>query len=128
MHDFFWFNLYVVLNAALLTLLACNVSLHRMRERVPNGDGDKVVLKKAIRAHGNGVEHVAIFGLIVLGLTATSLPSNTLGFLVLTFSFARLAHALGMLKPQFNARRIGAGLTFLLELVAVVLLLVYGVL
>lgn len=128
MHDFFWFNLYVALNAGLLTLLACNVSRHRMREHVPNGDGGKTVLKRAIRAHGNGVEHVTIFGLLVLALTATTLPSSTLGFLVLSFSFGRLAHAWGMLGPQFNARRIGAGLTFLLELVAVALLLVYGVL
>ncbi len=128
MHDFFWFNLYVVLNAGLLTLLACNVSRHRMREQVPNGDGGKLVLKKAIRAHANGVEHVTIFGLVVLALTATPLPSHSLGLLVLSFSFARLAHAWGMLGPQFTARRIGAGLTFLLELAAVVLLLVYGVL
>ncbi len=127
MHHFFWFNLYVVLNAGLLTLLACNVSRHRIHEQVANGDGGKVVLKKAIRAHGNSVEHVAIFGLIVLALTTTPLPASALGFLVLGFSFARLSHAWGMLGPQFSARRIGAGLTFLLELVAVALLLVYGV-
>lgn len=127
MHNFYWFNLYVVLNAGLLTLLALNVSRLRMRERVPNGDGDKVVMKRAIRAHANGVEHVTVFGLLVLALSLTGVPPLVLSALVLVFSLARVAHAHGMLAASFPARRLGASLTFLLELVAVALLLVYGV-
>ena len=127
MHDFYWFKLYVACNAGLVTLLACNVSRLRMREQVPNGDGGKLVLKKAIRAHANGVEHATIFGLLVLALSVVTLPPGALATLVCGFSLARLAHAWGMLGPQFNARRAGAGLTFVLELAAVALLLAYGV-
>lgn len=127
MHDFLWFKLYVIFNAGLVTLLACNVSRLRIRERVANGDGGLRVLKQAMRAHGNGVEHVTIFGLLVLALCVTPLPAHTLATLVCTFSLGRLAHAGGMLGAHFNARRLGAGLTYLAELAAVALLLAYGV-
>lgn len=127
MHDFFWFTLCVAFNAGLVTLLAANVSRLRIRERVPNGDGDKVVLRKAVRAHGNGVEHVGIFALLVLALSLQTLPAGVLAGLVGCFSLGRVLHAWGMLGRQFNARRSGAGLTYLAEVTAVALLFAYGV-
>jgi len=119
MSSYWWFQMFVCLNAGLVTLLALNISRLRMREKVSNGDGDKLVLKKAIRAHGNGVEHVTIFGLCVLALEAGAASAPLLGTLVLGFTLSRVAHAAGMLVGHFNIRRVAAGVTYLFEIVAV---------
>ena len=44
--------------------------------------------------------------------------------MVLAFLAGRVLHAIGMLKRNFTARRVGAGITFLAEIVAIVVLLV----
>ncbi|MFE8072275.1 MAPEG family protein [Marinobacteraceae bacterium S3BR75-40.1] len=124
---FFWFNLFVGLNVLLITLLAMNVSRLRITQRVPHGEGDNVTVKKAIRAHGNGVEHTTVFGLAVLALQLSEAPAALLATLVLGFTAFRLVHAYGMLQSVFNARRVGAGVTYLAEIVAVVAVLIYGV-
>lgn len=128
MPPLFWFYLFTALNIILLTLLATNVSRVRIQERIPNGDGDNVALKRAIRAHGNGVEHVGIFGLLILALCFTRSAPALLGTLVIGFTLARVAHAWGMLGGPFNARRLGATLTFLLELLGALALIINGVL
>lgn len=119
MSSYWWFQLFACLNAGLVTLLALNISRLRMREKVSNGDGDKLVLKKAIRAHANGVEHVTIFGLCVLALEAGAASTALLATLVLGFTLGRIAHAAGMLGGHFNVRRVAAGATYVFEIVAV---------
>jgi len=114
----FWFDLFVFLNVLILTLLALNISRLRISEKVANGDGNNVELKKAIRAHGNGVEHVVVFALLILALESGSAPSTLLAALVGVFTLGRLAHAAGMLGSFFNLRRLGAVTTYLLELAA----------
>lgn len=128
MPSLFWFYLFTALNIILLTLLAVNVSRVRMQERIPNGDGDNVAMKRAIRAHGNGVEHVGIFGLLILALCFTRSAPALLGTLVIGFTLARVAHAWGMLGGPFDARRLGAAATFLLELLGALALIINGVL
>lgn len=122
MPDFQVFTLFVAFNTVLLTLLALNVSRVRIGERIPNGDGNSVPLKKAIRAHANGVEQVILFALVLLALTYQVKSPELLMALAGAFSVARLAHALGMLQPNVNARRLGATLSFLLQIVGAVLL------
>jgi len=111
-----WFGLFVLLNVSLLTLLAMNISRLRMRERVANGDGGLLSLKKAIRAHLNGVEHTVVFALVILALTQTQAGPKVLATLVVGFTVARLLHAYGMLASAFDIRRVGAGMTYLFEL------------
>lgn len=41
----------------LVTLLAMNVSMLRMRHKVSLGDGGNKALTRAIRAHANALEH-----------------------------------------------------------------------
>lgn len=118
MHSYTWFQIFVCLNAGLVTLLALNVSRLRVREKVANGDGDKLVMKKAIRAHGNGVEHVVIFGLCLLALTGDATPLIPMGVLVMAFTLSRVAHAVSMLGASFQLRRFAAGGTYLCELAA----------
>lgn len=127
MHDFHWFNLFVAFNVLLLTLLGLNVTRVRIREQVANGDGNKPAMRAAIRAHGNGVEHVTVFALVLLALSFAPLPALAMPLLVILFSLARLTHAHGMLARNFTTRRIGAGLSFTLELSAVALLVTCGV-
>ncbi|PPE73870.1 hypothetical protein C3942_10745 [Solimonas fluminis] len=119
----FWFVLYVALNALVVTLLALNVSRNRMKHRVANGDGGKTEMKAAIRAHGNAVEHVTVFGLVVLALEFAAAPAALLGALVPGFTAARLMHAAGMLRSAFNLRRAAAGLTYLAEVAGLLWLL-----
>ena len=128
MAQLFWFKLFVVLNVLLVTLLALNISRLRVKEKVANGDGGKLVMKKAIRAHGNAVEHVVVFALIILALELSPVGTGMLAILVIGFTVARVLHAAGMLGAAFNARRIAAGVTYLLELTGIVALLFYGVL
>jgi len=122
MPDFQVFTLFVAFHAVLLTVLALNVVRLRIREKVPHGDGSSIPLKKAIRAHANGVEQVVVFALVLLALTYQATSPELLMALAAAFSVARLAHALGMLQPNFNARRLGAALSFALQITGAVLL------
>jgi hypothetical protein len=80
-------------------------------------------VKKAVRAHGNAMEHVAIFAPVVLALELAAAPAALLAALVATFSISRYMHPFGMLGQAFWARRSGAAITFLCELVGVIALL-----
>jgi uncharacterized membrane protein YecN with MAPEG domain len=124
----FWFSCFVFANGLLLALLAANVSRVRIAERVPHGDGDRLPLKKAIRAHGNGVEHTTIYALCILALALAKAPPVLQATLVVGFTLVRLAHALAMLRSLFQLRRVAAFLTYLFELAAVGAVLAYGVL
>lgn len=117
--DYYWFVLYAAVNGLIVTLLALNVSVQRMSLGVANGDGGKLELKKAIRAHGNGVEHTAIFGLVVLALALVQALPAVQGFVVIVFSIARLLHGFSMIASAFNVRRAAAGLTYSAELFAI---------
>lgn len=111
--------LYAGLNAILLVVLAINAGIRRAPQNAIQpgmmGEGD---LTRAIRAHGNFAENapLALILLTALALTNTAaLPIHILGG---TFTFARIAHALGMMQPKHpNALRfIGNVLTWLVLL------------
>lgn len=123
MSGYYWFELFIFVNVLIVTVLGINVSRVRIRERVPHGDGGNLTVKKAIRAHGNAVEHVAIFALVVLALELAAAPAALLATLVAIFSAARFMHPFGMLGQAFWARRTGASISFLCELVGVIAVL-----
>lgn len=112
-----WFGVFVAFNVILLVLLAINVSRLRIVKKVAQGDGGDVTIKAAIRAHVNGVENVPIFALVLLALEFSHTSETLIAGLVVVFCVARLAHAVGMLTRFFNFRRVGAGLTYLCEIV-----------
>ncbi|MDD3765279.1 MAG: MAPEG family protein [Nevskiales bacterium] len=116
------FAVYVLCTGLLVTLLALNVSRMRIRLRIANGDGGNVLMKSAIRAHANAVEHVTIQGLIVLALELRQITALPLAVVAGGFCIARLLHAWGMLGHAFQLRRIGAGGTYLAELGGLLLL------
>lgn len=115
---YYWFVIFAAFNGLLVTLLAINVSINRIKHKVGNGDGGKLPVKSAIRAHGNAVEHTTIFAIMILALTFIDTPGSLQAVLVIGFSVSRLAHAISMITAKFNLRRLAAGGTYLFELLA----------
>jgi uncharacterized membrane protein YecN with MAPEG domain len=123
MPEYTWLAIFAALNVGIVTALALNVSYLRITRRIANGDGGQVELKKAIRTHLNGVEHVSMFGIIVIASSLLPEAQPALPWLIVTFSIARFFHAIGMLNSAFNLRRIAAALTYLAEFSGVIWLL-----
>ncbi len=128
MESYFWFSILVAVNALLLVVLAGYVSVLRLRYKISYGDNGNKHLLKAMRTHMNGIEQVPIFALLILGLSYSNASDLILGALVTCFTLSRFSHAFGMLYRVHIARRIGAGLTYLLQILASVLLLIYLIL
>jgi hypothetical protein len=122
MDNFFWFSVFIAINAFLLIMLTINVSRIRLKYKISIGDDGNKELIYAIRVHANGLEQVLIYAFIILALSFTNTSTIILSILVITFSIARFSHAYGMLRKSFLARRIGAGLTYLLQLIAILVL------
>ncbi|MFT7559479.1 MAG: putative membrane protein YecN with MAPEG domain [Flavobacteriales bacterium] len=123
MEEYFWFCILIALNSTILICLAGYVSSLRLKYRISIGDGDNKQLHKAMRTHANGVEQVPIYCFLILGLSITHSSETVLAIFVLTFAFARISHAIGMLSRYHIARRIGAAATYLLQLLASMVLL-----
>ncbi|MCL6417587.1 MAPEG family protein [Aestuariirhabdus sp. Z084] len=123
MHNFFWFVLFVAVNGGFLILLTANVSRLRIKNRISYGDGDNRDLMRAIRVHANGTEQVPIFALMVLALAMIGTADMLMGALVILFTLSRLVHAFGVLYKNPMARQYGAAVTYLLQIVAVVMLI-----
>ncbi|WP_088329412.1 MAPEG family protein [Lacimicrobium sp. SS2-24] len=123
MNTYFWFALLAATQSLLLLALALNVSRIRMRHKISLGDGNNKALMAAIRTHSNSIEQAPCFVLVVLALTLIDATSPMLPVLVIGFTLARLAHAWGMLYRVFMARRIGAGLTYVFQLLAIIAVL-----
>ncbi len=117
------FIFYAAGGVLLMTLLAFNVSRLRMRERISLGDGGNAQLQSAIRAHGNAVEQIPAYGLLVLAFNYTGISETLVFLFAILFLVARVAHAYGMLFRQFQLRRLGAGLSYLLALLSSIVLL-----
>lgn len=124
MQDVYWFILFTVSNGLMLLILAINVSRLRIKNQIGHGDGGNSDLKRAINAHANGTEQVPIFGLIILSLELTSAISALLAFLVTLFTTSRLLHAYGLVYKKPGLVRVGAGVTYITQAIAIILLLV----
>jgi len=119
-----WLIIFFVLNFGLVFLLAMNVSRVRLAKNITNGDGNDLDLKKAIRAHSNGLEHTVPFGILLLVAILTGTGPTMAAILTLAFTVGRVAHAQGMLSVNFQARRLGAALTYLLEVIVILVLII----
>lgn len=110
-------GLAAALCGLLLMVLAIRISMLRLHHKVSLGDGGIAGLGRAIRAHGNTVEHAPIF-LIQCACYEIYLGAGFfLMGLVAVFVFARFLFAWGLSRHALSpARRIGAGLTYLTQL------------
>ena len=118
MSAYVWFAIFAGTNGLIVVALACLVSYRRIHLRVPHGDGGLVPMKQAIRAHGNAIEHVPLMGLLLLALCLLNADIRLIATLVVGFTLSRLLHPVGMLSRHFNARRLGAVLSYLAETLA----------
>lgn len=119
-------SLYAALLLLLLLALAINVVRWRRQAQVALGDGDHNELRRAIRAHGNAVEHVPT---VLIGLALLEMSGAHVALLHAygaVFFIARVLHPLGLMKkPSVNAsRQSGVALTWLVMLAMAVHLLV----
>lgn len=109
----------------LLVLLAARISLLRTRLKVALGDGGHKDLGRAIRAHGNTAEHAPIFLLMSACYELQGGYFAALVTLVALFLLGRLLLVWGLYRASINsARRNGALLTYLPQLVLAALLMV----
>ena len=111
--------LFAALHGLLLLVLVARVSRLRHGRRIGFGDGGDPELARAIRVHGNFVEHVP-FALLLLGL----LELSGLGALWLwifggVLLLARLMHAVGLSRSSGASfgRFYGTAFTWLVLLV-----------
>ena len=121
--------MYSPLFAALYVLfiagLSANVSRLRIREKVSLGDGGNKIMQKAIRAHGNAVENLLPFALLLLAYEAQGGPPQWILGMGSLFLITRVFHAWGMLgSKKFRFRRWGAGVTIFLHVSLALLILI----
>lgn len=102
--------------------LSVNVIRNRVKHQVALGDGNHQPVKQAIRAHGNFIEYVPFF--LILLLLLENLKASNILILVLggLFVLGRLCHAYslcfaeryegGELKSTLKFRQAGMFLTF----------------
>jgi len=116
--------IYAALNGLLLLGLSYNVGRHRARTDAltPGALGDDVLVR-AIRAHGNASEYMPLAILMILILALLSAPPWLLHGLGTSFTFARIAQAIGMTREKHpNAIRftgnLFTGLVYLVGSVA----------
>ena len=101
------------LYAALLTLLVLhlliNVAKKRREHKVSLGEGGPrdIALQRAVRAHGNAVETIPLF-LILLGLAEyNGAPAYLIHLFGIVFIIARIMHALALPKgKKSQAKRV----------------------
>ena len=118
-------GLAAAISGLLLLLLALRISQLRLRHKVSLGDKGIPELMRAIRVHGNTVEHVSIF---LIQCACYELAAGRDGLLIASvavFLVARFVFAWGLSRSSLSlARRAGASLTYLAELVLSLALLV----
>ena len=114
------FALFIGANSLLLVALAFYISSLRIKHKISTGDGGNSQLFKAIRTHANGVEQVPIFSFVLLTLIYLGSDFTFVVVLALGFTLARLLHAYGMLFRAHKGRQIGAAITYLLQVVGAI--------
>lgn len=114
---------FVFFLGVLLTALAINTTRRRMHFG-RNLDGPaKESIRRASRAHGNSLEHGLVFTLLLFFAELQGVEATWLQGLAGAFLLARLSYVFGYYnKPVSTPMRIGAGVTYVLELVLLNLL------
>lgn len=121
-------GLYAALSAIVLLGLSLRVVRLRQRHRVGIGDGGHNDLAQSIRAQGNFIEYVPLALVLLLIIEGSGGSGWLVHMLGAALVISRLAHAAGLIRSRGTSvgRAFGASLTFLILLVAAVLLIVDG--
>jgi len=111
---------YAGLSALLLLVLKVNVIRLRWRYRVGLGEGNEPALQRAIRMHGNFIEHAPIGLVLILLLEIGGQAAGLVHGLGAALVLGRVAHAWGLAQTDGPSlgRTVGVSLTFMVLLVA----------
>ena len=107
--------LYAGILALIVITLAINVTVHRVKLRVPLGDGGNVEMRRMIRLHGNAAEYIPL-ALVLMAIYELNAGSHTaLHVIGIALIAGRVVQTLGMwATDQTNiGRQIGQSLTWL---------------
>jgi uncharacterized membrane protein YecN with MAPEG domain len=120
---------YAAVLALIFMALSAWVVAGRAQFKVNHGDGGNVRLNRRIRAHANFAEYVPLILILVALLEMRATSRFTIHALLLPLLVARVSHPFGMLAPeaslpQFVFRGASVVVTWLVMIVAAVLLLV----
>ena len=100
----------------LITLLAIHVTRRRVVAGVVLGDGGDKRLGRAIRAHGNSVEHGLLLAVALVLAEVAGLKAAWVVGLGWASLAARLAHAAGFLRLGGKLSQLGMVVTYAVEL------------
>ena len=100
----------------LLTALSINVSRLRIKYRVSYGHADHRDLEVAIRAHGNALEQVMLFMILLICAETMTTTKPLLAWAAATFVFVRLVHSVALFARLLPVRQIAHTATVLLQL------------
>lgn len=122
--------LYGGLLALWFIALSVKVVRQRRHSKISLGDGGNTQLQRAMRGHANFSEYVPLALLLIAMLELSQFPPYVLHGLGLTLLVARLLHGYALsFNGHFRLGRVaGAGLTFLVLLIAGVLCLYQAIL
>jgi len=107
--------LYAGILALILIALAINVTMHRVKLRVPLGDGGSVEMRRMIRLHGNAAEYIPL-AIVLMAIYELNGGAHTaLHAVGIALIVARVAQTLGMWSTDATniGRQFGQGLTWL---------------
>jgi uncharacterized membrane protein YecN with MAPEG domain len=114
---------FAVLALLLLTVLAMNTTRLRFTRSRSTDPADKEAIRRASRAHGNTLEHTLPVLLLMFFYEVNGGDIATLCIVGTVFVAVRLIYVYGMLtKPASKPMQLGAGLTYLIELILLGLL------
>lgn len=107
-------GLYAAPLALMLVWLSLGVIKARVAARVALGDGDDLLLRRAIRAQGNFVEYVPMALVLMALAEAGNVPAAVVHALGMALVCGRAVHAVGIrrAKEDLRLRQVGMVLTF----------------
>ena len=107
--------LYAGILALILIALAINVTLHRVKLRVPLGDGGNAQMRRMIRLHGNAAEYIPL-ALVMMAIYELNGGGHTgLHIVGSALVAGRVVQTWGMWATDMTniGRQIGQSLTWL---------------
>jgi uncharacterized membrane protein YecN with MAPEG domain len=121
--------LYAGILALILITLAINVTVHRVKLRVPLGDGGNAQMRRMIRLHGNAAEYIPL-ALVLMAIYELNGGGHTgLHIVGIALVAGRVVQTWGMWATDMTniGRQIGQSLTWL-SLIALAVLNLWKVL
>jgi len=107
--------LYGAILGLIVIALAINVTVHRVKLRVPLGDGGNAEMRRMIRLHGNAAEYIPLAIALMLIYELNGGAHLGLHIIGVALIAGRVAQTLGMWSTDKTniGRQIGQSLTWL---------------